>query len=117
MVIHDPQAASFPQPAILPDAFGNDPSPPSKPADDSDEEEAFVYPGAVDAKALEPARPKSTIVFSQHYNTYWTHEREMGLYLQLVSHVDPNHAEDAFSTGYDHYLRGALFSIQSQSCF
>ena len=57
------------------------------------------------------------VIFSQPDTTYWTHEREMGLYLQLVSRVDPNHGEDAFSTGYDHYLRDAIFSIQSQSCF
>ncbi|KAI0748064.1 Retinoic acid induced 16-like protein-domain-containing protein [Daedaleopsis nitida] len=118
VVIHDPQATSFPQPAILPDAVEDAALPaPSKPADDSDDEEAFVYPGAEDTKEAEPVRLQSAIVFSQPDTTYWTHEREMGLYLQLVSRVDPNHTEDAFSTGYDHYLRDALFSIQSQSCF
>ena len=116
VVIPDPQATSFPQPAILPDAFEEIPPAPSKAEEDSDDEEAFVYPGADDTKETEPVRPQSTIVFSQPDTTYWTHEREMGLYLQLVSRVDPNHTEDAFSTGYDHYLRDALFSIQSQSC-
>ncbi|KAI0709134.1 Retinoic acid induced 16-like protein-domain-containing protein [Earliella scabrosa] len=116
VVIPDPQATSFPQPAILPDAFEEIPPAASKAEEDSDDEEAFVYPGADDTKETEPVRPQSTIVFSQPDTTYWTHEREMGLYLQLVSRVDPNHTEDAFSTGYDHYLRDALFSIQSQSC-
>ncbi|KAF7363433.1 hypothetical protein MSAN_00999100 [Mycena sanguinolenta] len=31
--------------------------------------------------------------------------------------VDPSHNDDAFSTGYDHYLRDALLSIESQSAF
>ncbi|KAI0721715.1 Retinoic acid induced 16-like protein-domain-containing protein [Cerioporus squamosus] len=117
VVIHDPQATSFPQPAILPEALDDASPRPYKPADDDDDDETFVYPGAEDTAEAEPVPPKSVVVFSQPDTTYWTHEREMGLYLQLVSRVDPNHTEDAFSTGYDHYLRDALFSIQSQSCF
>ena len=117
VIIPDPQATSFPQPAILPEAFEDASPVPSKPMDDDDDDETFIYPGAEDTKEAEPVGPKSVVVFSQPDTTYWTHEREMSLYLQLVSRVDPNHAEDAFSTGYDHYLRDALFSIQSQSCF
>ncbi|KAI0637032.1 Retinoic acid induced 16-like protein-domain-containing protein [Trametes polyzona] len=116
VVIPDPQATSFPQPAMLPDAIEDVPPPP--PEDDSDDDEAFVYPGTEDTKKASEPRPKlSANVFSQPDTTYWTHEREMGLYLTLVSRVDPNHTEDAFSTGYDHYLRDALLSIQSQQCF
>ncbi|TFK92418.1 hypothetical protein K466DRAFT_650479 [Polyporus arcularius HHB13444] len=117
VVIPDRQATSFPQPAILPGAFEDASPPSSKPADDDDDDETFVYPGAEGTDEAESVRPKSVVVFSQPDTTYATHEREMGLYLQLVSRVDPNHTEDAFSTGYDHYLRDALFSIQSQSCF
>ena len=98
VVIPDPQATSFPQPTILPEDVEDVYPPPSK-ADDSDDEEAFVYPGAEDTKLTEPIHPKSVVIFSQPETTYWTHEREMGLYLQLVSRVDPNHGEDAFSTG------------------
>ncbi|EJF65803.1 Retinoic acid induced 16-like protein-domain-containing protein [Dichomitus squalens] len=116
VVIHDPQATSFPQPAILSDAI-EDVLPPSVSANQDDDDETFIYPGSEDTKEAEPIRPKSVIVFSQPDTTYWTHEREMGLYLTLVSRIDPNHAEDAFSTGYDHYLRDAIFSIQSQPCF
>ncbi|KAI0670441.1 Retinoic acid induced 16-like protein-domain-containing protein [Trametes maxima] len=116
VVIPDPQATSFPQPAILAEAI-EDISPPP-PEDDSDDEEAFVYPGSEDTKKAPDARQSLPVtVFSQPDTTYWTHEREMGLYLTLVSRVDPSHNEDAFSTGYDHYLRDALLSIQSQSCF
>ncbi|KAL7283346.1 hypothetical protein ACG7TL_002775 [Trametes sanguinea] len=116
VVIPDPQATSFPQPAILPDAIEEFSPPP--PEEDSDDEEAFVYPGTDDTTKTQDAHPKlSTIIFSQPDTTYWTHEREMGLYLTLVSRVDPNHSADAFSTGYDHYLRDALLSIQSQPCF
>ena len=82
---------------------------------DDDEEETFVYPNADDDDPIisTPSGP----VFIQPDTTYSTHEREMGLYLTLVSRVDPSHNEDAFSTGYDYYLRDALFSIQNQTCF
>ncbi|KAI0362029.1 hypothetical protein OH77DRAFT_1584520 [Trametes cingulata] len=116
VVIRDPQATSFPQPPLLPETIEDIPTPP--PEDDSDDDEAFVYPGTEDTKKASNTRPKlPAAVFSQPDTTYWTHEREMGLYLTLVSRVDPNHNEDAFSTGYDHYLRDALLSIQSQPSF
>ncbi|KAJ7343498.1 Retinoic acid induced 16-like protein-domain-containing protein [Mycena albidolilacea] len=110
IVISDPRATNFPQPPAIP-------PPPSfsKPEADDDDEETFVYPGmeSVDEFDDIPSGP----VFYQPETTYSTHEREMGLYLTLVSRVDPSHNDDAFSTGYDHYLRDALFSIQSQSAF
>ncbi|KAF8212250.1 Retinoic acid induced 16-like protein-domain-containing protein [Mycena galopus ATCC 62051] len=110
IVIPDPRATNFPQPPMMP-------PPPSfsKPEADEDDEETFVYPGAEPIDEFDdiPNGP----VFYQPETTYSTHEREMGLYLTLVSRVDPSHNDDAFSTGYDHYLRDALFSIQSQSAF
>ncbi|KAF7294945.1 hypothetical protein MIND_01032600 [Mycena indigotica] len=111
-VIPDPRATCFPHPAMIP-------APPtfSKPeVDDDDDEETFVYPGAEDDSSPEEEIPSGP-VFYQPETTYSTHEREMGLYLTLVSRVDPSHNDDAFSTGYDHYLRDALFGIQSQSAF
>ncbi|KAI0950376.1 hypothetical protein AcW1_005893 [Taiwanofungus camphoratus] len=117
VVIHDPKATSFPQPGAL-QSVGEERSSPT--VVDEDDEETFVYPGAEDTKisaiSSNPT-PTTSAVFIQPDTTYWTHEREMGLYLTLVSRVDPNHNEDAFSTGYDHYLRDALLSIQSQMCF
>lgn len=115
VVIRDPYATSFPQPAAL-EAIT-----PSKPAAaiEDDDEEMFVYPGADDSAPdrTESPTPESSILFVQPDTTYWTHEREMGLYLTLVSRVDPNHNEDAFSTGYEHYLKDALLSIESSICF
>ena len=115
VVIRDPYATSFPQPAAL------EPLIPSKPvaATDDDDEEMFVYPGADDSapERTESPTPESLMLFVQPDTTYWTHEREMGLYLTLVSRVDPNHNEDAFSTGYEHYLKDALLSIESSICF
>lgn len=55
--------------------------------------------------------------FLQPETTFSTHEREMGLYLTLVSRVDLSHNSDSFSTGYERYLADALFSIQSQSAY
>ncbi|EGN92451.1 hypothetical protein SERLA73DRAFT_117334 [Serpula lacrymans var. lacrymans S7.3] len=91
VVISDPQATNYPEPPMIPPSLDSQISPASA-----------VPPGPV---------------FLQPETTYSTHEREMGLYLTLVSRVDPSHNEDAFSTGYDHYLRDALQSIQSQNCF
>jgi hypothetical protein len=112
VVFHDPKATCFPEPAMLP--------PPVETKvvsldGDDDDEEKFIYLGAEDDELIisTPSGP----VFTQPDTTYSTHEREMGLYLTLVSRVDPSHNEDAFSTGYDHYLRDALFSIQNQPCF
>ncbi|KAG1756798.1 Retinoic acid induced 16-like protein-domain-containing protein [Suillus paluster] len=107
LVIHDTNATSYPEPAmIFPDV-------PQIPDEDSDEEE-FIYPGGEDSKlSARPAPP----TFIQPDVTFSTHEREMGLYLTLVSRVDPSHSDDAFSTGYDHYLRDAVTSIQNHSCF
>ncbi|KII88529.1 hypothetical protein PLICRDRAFT_41693 [Plicaturopsis crispa FD-325 SS-3] len=109
VVIADPKATSFPEPPMITTESKGI----SGVEDEDDEDEAFLYPGAEDVFNSEPLAP----VFLQPETTYSTHEREMGLYLTLVSRVDPSHNEDAFSTGYDHYLRDALFSIQSQTCF
>ncbi|KAI0699722.1 Retinoic acid induced 16-like protein-domain-containing protein [Cytidiella melzeri] len=112
IVINDPHATSFPQPlALLPP-----PEHISPPLED-EEEETFVYPGANPGIAQEEEIPQPfPELIIQPNTSYATHEREMGLYLALVSRVDPNPTEDTFSTGYEHYLRDALISIQSQAC-
>ncbi|EKM55436.1 uncharacterized protein PHACADRAFT_143766 [Phanerochaete carnosa HHB-10118-sp] len=111
VVIHDPFATSFPQPVSL--------LPPIDPTKmDDDEDEVFVYPGAdTDAFMIDPKPSGTSILFVQPEATFWAHEREMNLYLGLVSRLNPNHTEDVFSTGYDHYLRDALTNIESQPCF
>ncbi|KAF7304870.1 hypothetical protein MKEN_01201200 [Mycena kentingensis (nom. inval.)] len=110
-VIPDPRATNFPHPAMIPPP----PTFSKSEVDDDDDEETFVYPGAELAEVEDPV--PSGPVFYQPETTFSTHEREMGLYLTLVSRVDPSHNDDAFSTGYDHYLGDALFGIQSQSAF
>ncbi|KAF9246532.1 Retinoic acid induced 16-like protein-domain-containing protein [Melanogaster broomeanus] len=112
LVIPDTNATSYPEPAMIMPVF-----PPHTSEEDSDEEE-FIYPGAEDESRQPSLAPlASTPTYMQPETTFSTHEREMGLYLALVSCIDPSHNEDAFSTGYDHYLRDALASIQSHSCF
>ena len=111
IVIHDPNATSYPSPAALPEQ--------PKPALTSsldDDDDIFIYPGSEDTTSRVDDTP-SLPVFVQPETTYWTHEREMGLYMSLVSQIDPNHGEDAFSTGYEHYLRDALISVESQLCY
>lgn len=114
VVIHDPFATSFPQPAAL-----MQPPEETKKALDDDDEETFVYPGAEDPDFSladsQPARPSA--LFVQPETTFWAHEREMGLYLALVTRINPNHTEDAFSTGYDHYVRDALLTLETEQCF
>ncbi|KAJ7219259.1 Retinoic acid induced 16-like protein-domain-containing protein [Mycena pura] len=109
-VFPDPRATNFPQPPMIspPPSFTN--------PEAAEDDEMFIYPGA-DGEVYEFDQIPSGPVFYQPETTYSTHEREMGLYLTLISRVDPSHNDDAFSTGYDHYLRDALFSIQAQSAF
>lgn len=108
LVIPSTSATSYPEPAMVV------PFVPPKISGEDSEEEEFVYPGA----EVEPRSPANSVPsYPQPGTTYSTHEREMGLYLALVSRIDPSHNDDAFSTGYDHYLRDALTSIQSHSCF
>ncbi|KAG1789847.1 Retinoic acid induced 16-like protein-domain-containing protein [Suillus plorans] len=109
LVFYDAHATSYPEPAmIFPDVT-------QIAEEDSDEE--FVYPGAEETKPSARPRLSPLPIFVQPDITFSTHEREMGLYLTLVSRVDPSHNDDAFSTGYDHYLRDAMSSIQNHSCF
>ncbi|KAG8844476.1 hypothetical protein FRB91_002592 [Serendipita sp. 411] len=73
------------------------------------DDETFVYPGGEatkeDTQDQRPVLPETTFA---------THERELGLYLNLVSRVDPQNESEAFSTGYDNYLRDALDAVQQQ---
>jgi hypothetical protein len=103
IVIRDPNATSFPEPAL------ND-----KPAATLEQEEVedFVYPTEVPDASL-PLPPR----FTQPRTTYSTHEREMDLYLKLVSRLDPLHSSNSFSTGYDKYLCDAIQAIQNHASF
>ena len=112
IVIPDPFATAFPNPVII-----------KKPQrqevistiDEEDEDAEFKYP---DLDELDP--PPSCLdgpLFVQPEITFSTHEREMGLYLALISRVDPSHDGDSFSTRYDHYLHDALVAIQSQPVY
>ncbi|KAJ4487972.1 Retinoic acid induced 16-like protein-domain-containing protein [Lentinula aciculospora] len=106
IVIADPLATVFPHPIMISNRLGKD--------EDEDDEETFVYPGN---EGEEQVPVSSEPLFYQPDTTFSTHEREMDLYLALVSRVDPSHNSDPFSTGYDHYLRDALFSIQDQPAY
>jgi hypothetical protein len=108
IIVHlDQHATNFPEPiAVLPITnFGID-----------DEEDTFTYPGSEEEPSQMVEKPFES-VFALPDTTISTHEREMNLYLTLVSRVDPAHSDDAFSTGYDNYVRDALLSIQDQTCF
>ncbi|KDQ60836.1 hypothetical protein JAAARDRAFT_563762 [Jaapia argillacea MUCL 33604] len=111
VVFADAEATSFPFPTLTASSV-----PQLRTAtEDDDDDETFFYPGGNDSDPSPEASFASG--FAQPQITYSTHEREMGLYLTLVSRVDPSHSGDAFSTGYEHYLRDALISIQGHSCF
>jgi hypothetical protein len=104
IVIHDPNATSFPEPAL-------NENPSATPLDQEDVD-AFVYPTVV----TEPQSPLPPL-FAQPRTTYSTHEREMDLYLKLVSRLDPLHSGNSFSTGYDRYLCDAIQAIQNHGSF
>ena len=112
IVIPDPFATAFPNPAII-----------KKPQqqevistiEEEDEDAEFKCP---DTEELDgpPSSYLDCPLFVQPEITFSTHEREMGLYLALISRVDPSH-DDSFSTRYDHYLHDALVTIQSQPVY
>jgi len=113
LAIADPTATSFPHPAVILASSTDMNSSVSVKEDGT-----FVYTEADDEFVhTNTFSIHESIQFLQPETTYSTHEREMGLYLTLVSRVDPSHNGDAFSTGYDHYLCDALTSIQSQSAY
>lgn len=112
IVIPDPFATAFPNPAII-----------KKPQqqevistiEEEDEDAEFKYPDGEELDAPVSSYLDSPL-FVQPETTFSTHEREMGLYLALISRVDPSH-DDSFSTRYDHYLHDALVTIQSQPVY
>ena len=110
IVIPDPFATAFPNPAII-----------QKPQrqevlEEEDEDTEFKYPGADELDSPLSSYLEGPL-FVQPETTFSTHEREMGLYLALISRVDPSHDGDSFSTRYDHYLHDALVAIQSQPVY
>jgi hypothetical protein len=111
-VIPDSFATSFPHPAIL----GNSQCSNLTTPNDNVEDEEFCYPST---ESPRNGVPRSDPLLIQPDTTYSTHEREMGLYLTLISRLDPSRNDDSenFSTGYDHYLHDALVAIQSQPSY
>ena len=100
IVTRDPKATSFPEPASK--------ESPLIPTFDQ-EDEVFIYPG----EEIIPSNP----CFVQPKTTYSAHERELDLYLRLISHLDPAHTGNNFSTSYDRYLCDAIQAIQNHTSF
>ncbi|KAG7092443.1 hypothetical protein E1B28_008798 [Marasmius oreades] len=103
-VLSDPDATAFPHPALLQSVMVG------KEDHDDDDDETFTYP-------VEGERETKEVFHHLPHATFSTHEREMDLYRTLVSRIDPSHDSDPFSTGYEHYLRDALFAIQDQGVY
>ena len=110
IVIPDSFATAFPNPAIIKERQQQEVI---STIEEEDEDTEFKYP---DADALLSSYLDGPL-FVQPEITFSTHEREMGLYLALISRVDPSHDGDSFSTRYDHYLHDALVAIQSQPVY
>ncbi|KAG2020299.1 hypothetical protein CC2G_005656 [Coprinopsis cinerea AmutBmut pab1-1] len=110
VVIPDLQATAFPHPGLLHGLSGLEKAISATEDNDGDDDD-FLYPGE------SRPRPRLDPLFIQPETTYSTHEREMALYLSLISRADPSHDNDGFSTGYEHYLYDALLSIQSQPLY
>lgn len=116
LVIPDSLATTFPHPAIQkrPETSAS-----LATMNEDDDDDEFFYPGAEGIKQTSTNSYSNQSLLMQPQTTYSTHEREMALYLALVSRVDPSHSVegDNFSTGYDHYLHDALVTIQSQPVY
>ena len=96
LVIHDPKSTSYPSPYL------SIPSPLIKPPPHCED--------------IEPSTdPPPFATYTDPDTTYTTSERETGLYLALISRVDPSHTQDAFSTGYDNYLCDAVLSLKERN--
>ena len=96
LVIYDPKSTSYPSPYL------SIPPPPVE----------------VPPRGGGSETPASTPLYAKYVNpdtTYSTSERETGLYLALISRVDPSHTQDAFSTGYDNYLCDAVLSFKGKN--
>jgi hypothetical protein len=114
-VVGDPQATVFPA-IVLPSIVEEL----DLPSLDSDSDEEFIYPGGEETAATQPKTPPpfTNLPPSTHNSTtYATHERELGLYLSLVSRINPSNQLDVFSTGYENYVRDALETLQSEICY
>lgn len=93
LAIHDPKSTSYPSPHLF--------APPP--------------PIEVPARGEDVKTPPSIPLYAKYVDpdtTYSTSERETGLYLALISRVDPSHTQDAFSTGYGNYLCDAVISLR-----
>ena len=99
IVTRDPRATSFPGPA----------SKERSQMPTFDQDDVFIYP----EEEIIPPSPS----FVQPTTTYSAHERELDLYLKLISHLDPAHTGNNFSTSYDRYLCDAIQAIQSHTSF
>ncbi|CAE6505777.1 unnamed protein product [Rhizoctonia solani] len=114
-VIGDPLATAFPA-TVLPSVI----EALEIPHLDSDSDEEFVYPGGETANPpLKTPLPFVKLISGAIHKTttYATHERELGLYLSLVSRINPSNELDVFSTGYENYVRDALETVQSEVCY
>ncbi|PPR06648.1 hypothetical protein CVT26_001190 [Gymnopilus dilepis] len=113
LVIPDSLATAFPHPSVRSPTYDDSAIP------EEDEDEEFQYPGTEGFGEKGHSSHLDSSLFIQPETTYSTHEREMGLYLALVSRMNPQHDRDgdSFSTGYDRYLHDALATIQSQPAY
>ena len=116
VVIPDENATSFPSPSLNHEPYESS----LVIHRDDPDYDVFLYPGAkgptTDSRQTLSV-PSIPHVFAQPKMSYATHEREMDLYLALVSRVDPSHSSEAFSTGYEHYLHDALCTISGSNAY
>ncbi|KAF9052622.1 Retinoic acid induced 16-like protein-domain-containing protein [Panaeolus papilionaceus] len=113
-VIPDSSATAFPHPTLIHTSqtrLNHSIIP------EEDEEEEFKYPVDDDNELNHILGYPEAPNFVQPHISFSTHEREVGLYLALVSRVNSTFKGDSFSTGYDHYLHDALLTIQAQPVY
>ncbi|PFH54367.1 hypothetical protein AMATHDRAFT_634 [Amanita thiersii Skay4041] len=103
IVTPDPNATSFSHPIVYDMFFGHDSGDLTTAEDGPTTNEPPQVPDELDI-----IQPDITIS---------THEREMSLYMTLISRVDPAHSTEGLSTCYEHYLSDAIVGIEGHPAY
>lgn len=107
--VRDPNATNFPQPIQLPELNT------SFEASQEDDDDIFIYPGEESTIPSVKVSP----LFKEPDMTFLIHDLEMSMYHGLISRIGSadSRADNAFSTGYTHYLHDALLLLQAHRAF
>ena len=96
--------------------------------EEDEDEETFVYPDADDTIISKQSIPFPDETFHSNATlpdvllgspeaTFAMHQREVEMYLNLVTRINPSHRHGVFSTGYENYVQDAIAEILNHGCY